>query len=510
MLLLLLALAAVGHGTLVTGAYLFVRYQRGFTSVAYLDLLWPGRWPRYRMTSGDHLITVAEQQLAAGDWQGGFARLRAGVAKSPANRRGRLLLHELWLTRKRTDLAEQVLLDGLPLLQHDPEYLQVLFHHLLQEQKDDLVRQLADQILTSAGCPSAVQSVAAMATASAGYFRGNYDQAEAILTRHRLSLTPEGRLLTAQIEWERGYHDLALVEIRALAQDFPTSEPCLVQLGAWLRASGATAEYRRLCVLRRLAAPDRPEPRVAFLYALQEAGAESELAAETEALLRDFAHDEAALTSLAEFASTTGNPALARRVYDHCRVRGLAWDAPAFLMVEARIVARDYRGALELSHELLGENPAWAKRYHTLLNSLQAIAYFGLHDRASARLYLENFLGQADLRADNLLAVAQRFIAVDAGPEARLTLEHAVRADPLNQAALTRLVSLELELGELDSVPDHVVRLTTMRQPAGDVLRAAAARLGSDRLLFSRQREAALAAIQSALAGTGRGTPRRS
>lgn len=507
---LLAGLTGVGYGALVTGVYVFVKYQRGFTDVAYLDLLWPGRWARYRTTSGDHLIAVGEQQLGTGDWQGGFAHLRAGVAKSPGNRRGRLLLHELFLARKRPDLAEQILLDGLPLLQQDPEYLQVLFHHLLQEQKDDLVRQLADQILTSADCPSSARSVAAMAAASAGYFRGNYDQAEAILTRYRLSLTPEGRLLTAQIDWDRGYRDLALVEIRALAQDFPTSEPGLVQLGSWLRASGANDEYRRLCVLRRLAAPDRPEPRVAFLYALHEEGAQSELAAETGALLRDFAQDEAALTSLAEFASNTGDPALARRIYDHCRAHGLAWDAPAFLMVEARIVAGDYRGALELSHTLLGENPAWAKRYHTLLNSLQAIAYFGLHDRASARLYLENFLGQADLRADNLLAVAQRFVAVGASREARLTLEHAVRADPLNQAALTRLVSLELELGEFDSVPDHVVRLTTMRKPSGDVLRAAAARLGSDRFLFSRQREAALAAIQAVLAGRGPGTTRRS
>jgi hypothetical protein len=498
-----LALSGGGYVAAISAAYVFVKYHRGFTDVAYFDLLWPGRWSHYRIANGDYLVSRGEKQLAAGDWQGGFASLRAGVAKSPANARGRLLLHDLLLAGKRPDAAEQVLLGGIPQLQHDPEYLQALFGQLLQEQKDDAVRRLGEQILHDPGTPAAAKTVAALAAASAGYFRGNYDQAEAMVNEHGLALTHDGRLLTAQIEWDRGYHELALVQIRALAEDFPTSEACLVQLGAWLRTTGARDEYRRLCLLRRIANPDRAEPRVALLYALREDGDQAGLARETDALLRDFRQDQSALNTLAEFAANTGDFALARRIFDHCRATGLSWEAPAFLMVEARIVARDYRGGLDLARELLGDNPDWAKRYYTLFNSLQAIAYFGLHDDASARLYLENFLGQADLRADNLLAVAQRFVDVGAAPEARLTLEHAVRADPLNQAALTRLVSLELELNDLDALPADLIRLTAMRKPAADVLRTAAARLGSDLFLFSRERDAALAATQTVLARTG-------
>lgn len=501
---MLLALGIGGYLATITTVFVLVKYQRGFPEAVFLDLLWPGRWRHYRRAHGDHLIALGEQQLTAGDWRGGFASLRAGVAKSPGNRRGRLLLHDILIAGKRPDLAVQVLLDGLPRLQDDPDYLQPLFGQLLHEQQDDLVRHLADQILHTPGIPPAARSVAALAAASAAYFRGNYDQAETILGHHGLALTHDGRLLIAQIEWDRGYRDLALVEIRALADEFPTSEPCLVQLGAWLRLSGARDEYRRLCLSRRLAHPDRADPRVAFLYALQEEGDLAGLARETASVLQDFPRDEAALTALAEFAANTGNPILARQVYDHCRDAGLTWDAPAFLMVEARIVARDYRGALDLSRELLASNPTWAKRYYALFNSLQSIAYFGLHDDASARLYLENFLGQADLRADNLLAVAQRFIDVGATREARLALEHAVKADPLNQAALTRLVSLELELDDLDSLPADLARLTSMRKPAADVLRSASSRLGSDLFLFSRERDAALAATRSVLARAGR------
>lgn len=497
------AVLLLGYLALATGAFLFVKYERGFANVAWLDLAWPGRWSRYRVANGDHLIALAESQLTSGDGRTGFANLRAGVAKSPANRRGRLLLHDVLIASRRPDLAERVLIDGLPFLQFDAEYLRLLFGLLLNDQQDAQVRDIAGKILDQPDAPVGARQVAALAAASASYFRGNYDQSEALLEQEKLATSFDGRLLTAQVEWDRGYHDLALEELRALADEFPNSEPCLIQLGAWLRETGAHDEYRRLCLLRRIAHPDDFAPRVAFLYALHEDGNAAELAGEIAAILHDFARNENALASLAEFAANTGDIALARRVYDHCRAQRLSWDAPAFLLVESHIVARQYRAALDLARQLLDSNPTWAKRYYTLFNSLQAIAYFGLHDDASARLYLENFLGQTDLRADNLIAVAQRFVDVGAPDEARLTLEHAVQTDPRNQAALTRLVSLEVEQHDLARLPGDLLRLTAMRKPSAEVLQSATKTLASDLFLFSPQRDAALTAAEALLARSG-------
>jgi hypothetical protein len=83
--------------------------------------------------------------------------------------------------------------------------------------------------------------------------------------------------------------------------------------------------------------------------------------------------------------------------------------------------------------------------------------------------------------------------------EALRVLARAVEADPRNQAALTRLVELELELDRLEALAAHARRLMALRRPSADLLRAVHHALGSDRLLFSREARDAYAAVSRAL-----------
>lgn len=493
------ALLCGGYLALLGGVWAFLRYERGIDSIRFTDLLLPSRWENQRLLIGDHYVSQGRKQLEAGEFYEALLSLRRGVAKAPANLSGRALLARLYLAARRSDYAEGTLLGGLPFASKDPDYLRTLFSFLLDQQRDDVVRQRARELLGTRQLSPECTSLVALAAASASYFRGNYDEADTLLQTHHLGTSHDGRLLSAQIEWERGYRDLAVLQLRNLTEEFPANDQARSQLATWFRELGQLDDFRRITLLRQIASPQNSAPRIELLRTLR-TDEPAKVRDELETLLHDAANDERLLLALADFAVETGDPVLARRIYDRCRQLNRGWEAAAFLHVEALVVARDYRGALERTRQLLEANRDWAKRYYALFNSLQSISYYGLGDSASAQLYLANFLGQADLRADNLLAVAQRFVDVGARAEARQTLAQAVAADPLNQAALTRLIQLDLELNRIDVLPPNLRRLLAMRRPSPSLLRLASAKLGSDLFLFSRERNATLTALQRALA----------
>lgn len=501
LLTIICSVVLLGYLGVVTTAWAFLTFHRGISSTRYVNFLLPSRWAIEREHIGDHHIEQARRLIAAGEYYEALVRLRVGVGKSPANLTGRQLLAELFTAARRRDLAGETLIAGLPFAHSNPDYLRATFGFLLEQQDDDVVRTHAHQLLAANHLPPASAAVVSLAAASAHYFRGNYDEAEDQLRAHQLTTTYDGRLLAAQIAWERGYFDLAVMDLNQLIDEFPANDQAPRQLSAWFRELGRTDEFRRLTVLRQISPAAGLAPRLDLLRLLRVENPER-VTTEINRLFQEAADDDRLLLGLGDFAVEIGDVPLARRVYERCRELGRSREAAAFLHVEALIAARDYRGALDLTHQLLDANQEWAKRYYALFNSLQAIAYYGLGDAASAQLYLSNFLGQADLRADNLLAVAQRFVDVGARAEARETLAHAVAVDPLNQAALTRLVELDLSLNRIDAVHAHLRRLIAMRRPSPTVLRTAQARLASDLFLFSRERDATLTSVQRALATT--------
>jgi hypothetical protein len=74
-------------------------------------------------------------------------------------------------------------------------------------------------------------------------------------------------------------------------------------------------------------------------------------------------------------------------------------------------------------------------------------------------------------------------------------LVRAVELDPLDQAALTRLIELELATQRFGDIHLHVRRLLSMRRPSPDLLVALRHALSGDRFLFSPDAAATLAAL---------------
>jgi tetratricopeptide (TPR) repeat protein len=245
-------------------------------------------------------------------------------------------------------------------------------------------------------------------------------------------------------------------------------------------------------VLRQLSYPDRPRPRIDLLYLYDKAKDEAAVRAGIEELFRDFAKNGEVMLALADFAANSGRPALARRIYEYCKANNLPWEGPALMTVEAHVVAKEYREALEACRQMIKDNPEWGKRFYSVFNGLQAIANYGLGDIEAAQLFLNNFLNQAGVRADNLVAVSNRLMTVGAKDQARQVLVQAVKTDPLNQTALVGLIRLDLELGQADTLAASLRTLLTMRKPPRELLQTAYTKLASDRFLFAPGRSTLL------------------
>lgn len=488
----------LGYLAVGTGLYFNDRYNRGLDGISLIDRIYPPHWNRYSIARGDSYIRLAEAALQSGNFNAAFHAVRAGLARSPANLTGRQLLAEIYSVSRRFDLAEMTLLDGLAFHSANADYLRQTFGFLFSRQKDAQIVETAKQLLDQEN-PNRDFLIEAMSTAY--YYRGNFDQAEDCLRQNQALTTKNGRLMAARIEWDRGFHDLALVLIEQLAREAP-ADPTIYHLQVqWLLEDGQTDRARRTSLIRRINFPTQIQPRVDLLYAFDKVHDQPAIDDESTALLHDFGSDPKAVLMLGDFAANTGRIPVADRVFEHAIQHQQNPEAAALMRVEARIVAGEYAAAVSLTHELLEQHPDWENRMAPVFNGLQAIAHFALGDRESAGLYLTSFLNLPSVRAENLVAVANRLIAVGALNEARTVLSHAIAADPLNQPALTRLIEFDLQNDDTQNLPRNLRQLLTMRRPSPTLLRSAYEHLAEDRYLFIPDRAAMLSDVAMVLAG---------
>lgn len=334
-------LAVAGYVSAAATAYGFVRYYRQIDGVRFTDILLPTRWDNYRVARGLRQIAEAQRFVEERKFMEAFLYVRSGVASAPAHRAGRLLLVEMLLAAKRPDDLRRALLEGLRYHAADPVYLKPTLTFLLQRQEDSLVVALARRHLPAMPPGSDPARLFALGAATASFFRGNYDQAEDFLGAvPKLAESRDGRLLTAKIEWDRGYRELALVQFRQLAAELPGDQEVHRELAGHLRQHGLMDEARRRSLSLQIAFPALAGPRIQLLYAYRQAGDNARVAREAEALLTDFADDEGALLGLADFAANAGDVALMRRIANWVSARGLRLDPFAMLLVETLVVAR--------------------------------------------------------------------------------------------------------------------------------------------------------------------------
>ena len=490
-------------GYLAAGTALFLndRHRLKLTGISWFDRVYPPNWQDYREARGRSYIELAQKSLRQGEFSKAFHQLRAGLARHPEHQEGRMLLGEMFGAAGRSDLAQSTLLSGIEFHFADINYLQSTIRFLFSKQQDHEVIQLAKEVLPKLPPDSPELRFLALSLASALYYRGQFDQAEDVLKTYGLSSSPDGRLLTAKIEWDRGFPELALALIDQLAVEFPLNDQIYRTQVRWLIEQGDPDKARRASLLRRIRFPDQPQPRIDLLYAYHEANDTGALMGEANALLTDFGEDYGVVLQVGDFAANTGRPDLAQRILDHAAKLDMPQEGPSLMLVEAMIVSQRYEEALAAARHILDQNPEWEEQMAPIFNGLQAICFFALGDREDASLFLDSYLGLKQVRAENLVAVAERLLNVGADREARRVLAHAVSQDRLNQSALTRIIEFDLTAPDAPELPENIERLLAMRRASPELLRQAYDRLGEDRFLFVEDRNQLLDRLLESLRG---------
>ena len=496
-------LAVLGWFSLAGALYFHFKYNKEFDQVSYTKMLTllPFGLKTHRVEMGNYHIERGLSEIKEGNYRDALRLLRLGVSRSPANLEGRRVLAEFYeIALKRHDIAVDQLLQGIELggIQ-DGEYLKATLRVLLRYQMDEDIQNLANKYLPEAPELTDINRTLAFGAANANYLRGNYDLAEDYIIDYKLLESLEGVLLSAQISWDRGSKIAAMTKMEYSIEKFPNSEPLLMQLSRYHRELGEIEEARRYAILRNVSDPLSAAPRLELLYIYNKSEDFEREQLETQRMLQQFRNDEPALQSLANFAADTGNIELARRTYEEALENEFAIDAFALLLIEAHLVDKDYQGALDFSEELLKERPDWLTLRWAIFSSLRAVASYGINRPDLGEIYLQDFIDEAGNQAQTYMAVSRRFTDIDRLQQARTILTLAYQKAPTNQKVLSELIRSELSLGNTENLSRLLSRYLQMRRPQIELLTEAYNKLGSDRFIFTPDRQSLLLQLSAIL-----------
>lgn len=495
------AVTLAGWLLFAAGLFAFFKYKKEFAEVSFADMMFlPVKIEEHRKKMGNYHIDQGIALIKEGDYRDGLRLLRLGVARAPDNLEGRRLVAEFFeIALKRPDKAAQMMLTGI---QYDGiediAYIKSTIRLLLRYQMDDEIQELADTYLPDDAEITDRNQVLAFGAANANYLRGNYDRADDYLLSYKMLDSLEGLLLASQISWDRGNKKSAILMMESSLDNFPNSEPLLMQLSRYNREIGDIEKARRYAILRNVTAPLSPAPRLELLYIYNKSGDTEREERETQRMLKQFRDDEQALQALANFAADTGNIELARRTYEVALENEFTIDAFALLLIESHLVATDYEGAISFAEELIKEKPAWLSKRSAIFQSLRSVASYGVNRPDLGEIYLQDFINESQQPA-SFLAVARRFNNIDRQQQARKVLAAAYQEAPTNQKVLTELIRVELSLGNTENLSNLLTRFLQMRRPRMDILQDAYDKLGSDRFIFTPDRENLLLQLSAIL-----------
>ena len=482
--------------------YGYFKYKKDFDEVTFSGMIsLPFRMDDHRKEMGDYHIKKGLEEIKVGNYRDALRLLRLGVTRSPGNLEGRRVLAEFYeLAIKRPDVAAELMLKGLDLGGiEDIDYLKQTLRVLLRHQMDEQIQELADKYLPEEPDLTDINRTLAFGAANANYLRGNYDQADDYLISYNLVESLEGLLLSSQISWDRGNQIAAITKMEHSLRRFPNSEPLLMQLSRYHREMGEIDKARRYAILRNVKDPLSAAPRLELLYIYNKSEDTEREQRETQRMLKQFRDDETALQALANFAADTGNIDLARRTYEEALENEFAVDAFALLLIESHLVSKDYEGALSFSEELLKERPDWLTQRWAIFNSLRAVASYGINRPDLGEIYLQHFIDEEKNPPQTYLAVARRFSSTDRSQQARKVLTTAYQRTPTNQKILSELIRIELKLGNTENLNRLLTRLLQMRRPQMELIQEAYKKLGSDRFIFTPDRESLLLQLSAIL-----------
>lgn len=504
-----LILAVIGWFSMTSALYTYLKYQQDFKEITFTNTLLLQR-SELRRKMGDHHIQESMVQIEAGNYGDAFRLLHFGVARSPGNLEGRKLIAEFYeLGRKRPAIAAEYLIGGLEYNGlEEIEYVKQLLRVLLRNQMDEKIQEIADTYLPEEPVLNDINRMLALGAASAHYQRGNYDRAEDYLINYKLIESIDGLLIYSKIIWDRGNRIAAINKLEQMINRFPDSDPLLSQLSSYHREIGNMDKARRFAILRSIKNPLNYSPKIELLYIYDLEGDVGSEESEIKRMFEQFSEDQIALVEFANFAAKTGKVKLAERIRSIALENEFDDGIFTILLLEAKIVRKDYQSVSELSESLIEKKAPWLTDQWAVFSGLRAIAAFAMGRPDLGDVYLQNFLKDTSQQPQAYLNVANHFSNIDRLPQASKILAIAHQQFPKNQKILSELIKAELELGNTEKLYERLNQLLKMRRPPMEILARAYQKIGSDRFIFAENRDSLLLQLGAILRNNNQGQSR--
>lgn len=460
------ALGCVGYLAAASGAWYYMHHKRGYASIHWIDVAWPGNWTEMRHKQGNELIESVEAHFAAQRYQQGIFSLIAGVRLAPDNLAGRTLLATIQKELGRRDLSAVTLEEGWEHAQGNLDYIGAVLQTHIQLQQEAQVVRLARDWFARGHPSSEIDAVVSFAWASALGNMRRPDEALEVVKAYNLDQTEPGVVLVAQILWGNDRRADAVAYMEDALMRHPNSDILQVRLATFQREMGRLSDAELTLVGRALAAPDQFPPQIDLAWWYYERGKKADFERAVTNLLTRFPADENALATLATGASARGLVDVVDRCRDQAKQLGLK--SPLFEMcrIEALVSSKRYSEAAKDIDLIQRMKPSWLPTFAVGLTSFGAVANLAGGNAPAGESMLTSLLTQQHATAPELTIIANRFRQADLPRQAKRVLQRALQIDPSNHLALTYLIEIEVSERNTDAVPEIVDRLLARARPS--------------------------------------------
>ena len=369
---------------------------------------------------------------------------------------------------------------------------------LIDLSEDRRLIDVGEKLLAGGGITNnEVTAYLAMSISSVYALHGNFAKSKEFLVKYGLDKTLPGILRISKNEWEQGNREEA---IKVIADNFDfakNKEPLYALLVNYYTAMGDFEKARQYSMLRSIENPFSVEQRMEYINLQAKSGEKAAVKDALESAFRQYAADYNAMLVIGNYAADNGDIVLMRRIYENAIKQNFQIGPFCLLFLETMITNGDYKNAVAFSEDILKEKPVWIKRYDDVIACLRAVSYYATGNVNMSDILLKDVLNRGTATPRILVATARRIEKLGGTSYAQKLLENAVERFPRHQLALTRLVQLDIKQGNSTNLDKHIVRLLSMRRPPRELVLDARKNLGSDRFIFTNNREKILKEIDT-------------
>jgi len=481
--------------------FVYIKHHKGWNNMSVLDAIeMPFNRGAVNEKYGEYDIQRAKDAMEQRNINAATKYLYSGLQRSPRNLEARKMLAKIYIAwYKRNDYAVTTLETAIPYAYNDFEYVRLYLSVLMELSEDAKIVAVGEKILEAPDLKSDIKKYIAMTISNIYALHGNYTKSDENIKNYDLYDLSPAVIRLSRNQWEQGHREEAIKIAKDAIPRIRNPEPIYGVLMNYYTSLGNFDEARHYAILRSIEKPFEVKQRIEFLRILEKSGETERVNRELDTLYMQNSKNEKALLTIANFATDQRNITLMNKIYNSAIDNGFSLAPFTLLMVETLITSQKYKDALAISEEIVRKKPSWLNSYMDVFNCLRSAAYSGDGNAEMAGILINEVLKSKKVPPRTLITTAKRFSDMGDKVMAHKILSETVENNPRHQLALTRLIQIEILMGNSTNLDKHIFRLIQMRRPPRDLILEARKNLDSDLFIFTANREKVMEEIESLL-----------